>query len=84
MIDALRQPASSYINGRFVPIEGNDLVSTDPADPDRIIWQGSPQPAHVDDAISAARAALDGWSSRTVEQRAEFLRRWQEVVGENV
>jgi len=84
VIDALRQPASSYINGRFVPIEGNDLVSTDPADPDRIIWQGSPQPAHVDDAISAARAALDDWSSRTVEQRAEFLRRWQEVVGENV
>ncbi len=66
MIDALRQPASSYINGRFVPIEGDDLVSTDPADPDRIVWQGSPPLGHVDDAISAARAALDDWSCRTV------------------
>ncbi len=47
MIDALKHPPSSYINGRFVPIEGDALVSTDPARPDRVVWQGSPPVEHV-------------------------------------
>ncbi len=82
MIDALKHPPSSYINGRFVPIEGDALVSTDPARPDRVVWQGSPPVEHVDEAIRAARAALPEWSGRSVEERAEYLRRWRDAVTE--
>ena len=82
MIDALKHPASSYINGRFVPVAGDQLVSTDPTDPDRVVWQGSPPLQHVDEAIGAARAALDDWSSRSFEQRVEIVQRWRTVVTE--
>ena len=83
MIDALRHAPASYINGRFLPVEGDELVSTDPADPDRLLWRGSPTLDHVDEAIGAARAALDDWSGRPFEQRVEVLRRWQAVVTEH-
>ena len=80
MIDLLKHPPSSYINGRFEPIPGDDLVSTDPTEPDRIIWQGSPSVDHVDQAIQAARRALDEWSARPMNDRADMLRRWQQIV----
>ena len=80
MTEALHHPPSSYIDGRFVAIEGDGLVSTDPALPDRIIWQGSPPLEHVDEAIEAARRAFDEWSGRTLQERASVLKRWQEVV----
>ncbi|MCZ6445512.1 MAG: aldehyde dehydrogenase family protein, partial [Planctomycetota bacterium] len=60
MIDLLKHPPSSYINGRFEPIPGDDLVSTDPTEPDRIIWQGSPSVDHVDEAIEQANATNYG------------------------
>ncbi len=82
MIDALRHPPSSYINGRFLAVAGDQLVSTDPADPDQVLWRGSPPLDHVDEAISAAREALDDWSARTFEQRVEVVQRWRTVVTE--
>ena len=83
MIDALRHPPSSYINGRFVSIPGNDLTTHDPSDPTRVIWQGSPSLAHVDDAIAAARGAAEEWSARPMEDRIAVLNRWQAVVTEH-
>ena len=83
MIDALRHPPASYINGRFVPIPGDGLTTHDPSDPERVIWQGSPSLDHVDDAIAAARAAADEWSSRPIEDRIAVLKRWQAVVTEH-
>ena len=83
MIDALRHPPASYIDGRFVPIPGDDLTTYDPSDPDRVIWQGSPSLDHVDDAIAAARAAADDWSARPIEDRIALLKRWQAVVTEH-
>ncbi len=83
MIDALRHPPSSYINGRFVPIPGDDLTTRDPSDPERVIWQGSPSVDHVDEAIAAARGAADEWSARPMEDRIAVLNRWQAVVTEH-
>ncbi len=60
MIDLLKHPPGSYIKGRFEPIPGDDLVSTDPTEPDRIIWQGSPAVDHVDQAIEQANATNYG------------------------
>ncbi len=80
MTGALEHPPSSYINGRFVPVEGDALVSTDPARPDRVVWSGSPPPEHLDQAVGAARAALADWFARSIDERAEVLRGWQKAV----
>lgn len=79
----LKHPPSSYVDGHFLPVAGDVLVSEDPADPSRIIWQGAPPPEVLDDAIAAARRALDDWSSLSFADRAAFLRRWQQGVKDN-
>ncbi len=76
----LRELPGNLVDGRFLPIEGDGLVSTNPARPDEVLWSGSPTEEHVDLAVHAARQALEEWSQRSREQRAEVLRRWQDVV----
>ncbi|MCH2153939.1 MAG: hypothetical protein MK089_11430, partial [Phycisphaerales bacterium] len=63
------------IGGKHRPLEGDLLVSTDPAYPDRVIWSGNPSLAHVDEATVAARAAFGPWAALSMEERAEHLRR---------
>jgi succinylglutamic semialdehyde dehydrogenase len=72
--------ACDYIGGRFVPIRGDGVVSRNPASPEEVIWRGGPRPAHVDEAIAAARRALPAWSAQPLEQRAACLQRWREVT----
>lgn len=74
---------ASYINGRLIELEGDELISTDPAQPDRVIWRGTQPPDHLDRAIAAAREALPGWAALPMEQRVEFAKRWHEAVTEN-
>ncbi|MEE8155947.1 MAG: aldehyde dehydrogenase family protein [Phycisphaerales bacterium] len=80
MTDALANPPSDYVGGRFLPIEGDSIVSTNPAEPPQVIWQGQPVLEHADDAIRAARQALPEWSGASFDERVEALRRWQQVV----
>jgi succinylglutamic semialdehyde dehydrogenase len=77
---SLQHAPSNFIAGQWHSIGGDTIVSTNPANPDEIIWQGTPNPAHVDDAVQAARQALPGWAALSLEQRVEHLRRWQEVA----
>ena len=79
----LAGPPAVYINGRFDPLEGSELISTDPARPDHVVWQGTQQPEHLDEAIAAARAALPAWSARPIQERADVLQRWREAVIDN-
>jgi succinylglutamic semialdehyde dehydrogenase len=79
----LAHPPSDFIGGRFVPLTGDRMTSRDPADPARIIWQGSPQRSHVDDAVEAARRALPAWASLSFEERVEYMKRWKAVTGAN-
>lgn len=83
MTGVFSKPPSTYINGRFIPIEGDELVSTDPAQPDRVMWQGTQPADHLDQAIAAARAALPEWSRRSLEERAEIIQRWGQAVIDN-
>lgn len=76
----LSHPAGDYIDGRFLPIPGNTVVSRNPAQPEEIIWSGAPDPAHVDQAVAAARAALPAWSALPREKRMEALLRWKNVT----
>ncbi|MBG80108.1 MAG: N-succinylglutamate 5-semialdehyde dehydrogenase [Phycisphaerae bacterium] len=72
------------IGGKHRPIEGDSLVSTDPAYPDRVMWSGNPSLAHVDEATVAARAAFGPWAALSMEERAEHLRRWRDVTRSHV
>lgn len=80
MTDALQHPASNYIDGRFVAIPGDGLVSTNPAAPDQVVWSATPNAANVDEAVAAARRALPGWSALPMESRAKLLQRWKEIT----
>ncbi|MEE9130486.1 MAG: aldehyde dehydrogenase family protein [Phycisphaerales bacterium] len=80
MTDALAHPPSDYVGGRFLPIEGDSIVSTNPAEPQHVIWQGQPVLEHADDAVREARQALPEWSGASFEKRVEALRRWQQVL----
>ncbi|GAB4386767.1 MAG: succinylglutamate-semialdehyde dehydrogenase [Phycisphaerales bacterium] len=71
----LREP-SNLIAGKWIPIPGQTIVSTDPAHPDRIIWQGAASIDHVDAAVAAARAAHPAWARATMDERAAVLRRY--------
>ncbi len=80
MTDSLVHPPSDYVGGQFLPIEGDDVVSTNPAQPQQIIWQGTPDLNHIDAAVDAARQALPQWSRISIDERVAGLRRWQQVV----
>lgn len=76
--------ANDVIDGVLCPIAGEELLSTDPARPDDVIWSGTPCPSHIDDAVAAAQQAFRGWSALSIEQRAEYLRRWRDVTAAHV
>lgn len=71
----------NYINGEWLPIDGDAIASRDPAQPDRVIWSGGPDPAHVNVAVQAAREAMPAWAALSLDERAEFLKRWKDVTG---
>ncbi|MCH2132275.1 MAG: aldehyde dehydrogenase family protein [Phycisphaerales bacterium] len=72
------------IGGSTRSIPGDELVSIDPAYPDRVLWSGSPVVGHIDEAVVAARAAFGEWASCSIEDRADFLRRWRDVTAAHV
>jgi succinylglutamic semialdehyde dehydrogenase len=78
--EALNHPPSDYVDGRFVAVPGDAVVSRDPAFPDRVIWRGGPVAGHVGEAVAAARRALPAWAGRAADERVALLRRWQEVT----
>ncbi|MHC4909198.1 MAG: aldehyde dehydrogenase family protein [Planctomycetota bacterium] len=79
----LRDPPGNVIGGRFIATPGDAIVSCDPADPERVIWSGTPVTGHADEAVQAARSALPAWSSRPFDERVAALRSWQAVTRAN-
>jgi RHH-type proline utilization regulon transcriptional repressor/proline dehydrogenase/delta 1-pyrroline-5-carboxylate dehydrogenase len=56
--------------------DGDELVSTDPAAPQRVVAvAASATPAEADAAVAAARAAFPGWAATPAEDRAAALLR---------
>jgi RHH-type proline utilization regulon transcriptional repressor/proline dehydrogenase/delta 1-pyrroline-5-carboxylate dehydrogenase len=54
--------------------DGEELVSTDPGAPDRVVAvAASATPAEADAAVAAAAAAFPAWSARPARQRAAIL-----------
>ncbi len=54
--------------------QGDELPSTDPGDPDRLVASAAvATPADVDAAVAAAQAGLERWSARPATERAAAL-----------
>ena len=81
---SLSHPPANLIGGRWVPIEGDSLVSTNPARPDEIVWSGSPDVRAVDEAVASARTAFGQWSAWPRERRFDALGRYRDLCAARV
>lgn len=75
-----RTTGAVYAGDTFTPIAGDSIISTNPADSSDVVWTGTPDPAFIDLAVHAARAALPSWSGLSMDDRITCLRRWQDVT----
>jgi succinylglutamic semialdehyde dehydrogenase len=72
--------AANLIGGAWRSIAGTALRSHNPANPDEVVWCGTPAVDHVDEAVAAARTAHPAWAATPIETRIEALRRFQAIV----
>ena len=72
-----------FIAGAWLAGEGKPFSTVNPAD-NTPLWSGNAaSAAQVDAAVHAARAALPGWATRPLDERASFARRFAELVLEH-
>jgi RHH-type proline utilization regulon transcriptional repressor/proline dehydrogenase/delta 1-pyrroline-5-carboxylate dehydrogenase len=63
--------------------EGDELASTDPGNPDRVVaLSAQATPADVDAAVAAGRRGFERWAARSATERAGVLRRAAEIMRE--
>ena len=80
---AMDNKDKNYIGGRRVDGKGAAFTSENPATGE-IIWQGNhTSPEQVGEAFDAAKAAYKPWRKLSLEERAEYLRKYASVVEEN-
>lgn len=69
-----------YINGQWVaPATPNDFAVIDPSTEEQCAVISLGGQADTDAAVAAARAAFDGWSQTSKEERTALLRRLLEI-----
>ncbi|AXI53209.1 3-succinoylsemialdehyde-pyridine dehydrogenase (plasmid) [Pseudoseohaeicola sp. NH-UV-7] len=69
-----------YINGAWVaPAKANDFFVIDPSTEEKCAVISLGDQADTDAAVAAARAAFEGWSQTTLDERVALLRRLGEV-----
>jgi succinylglutamic semialdehyde dehydrogenase len=74
------QSPCNLVGGARLPIPGDSLVVTDPAEPARIVYSAAPRTDHVAQAVDAARRALPVWSALPRERRFAVLRRYAAIA----
>ena len=79
MSPLLAHGPSNLLEGRWVPLPGDAITSRNPTRPAEIVWQGSPDPVHADEAVAAARRALPAWAALPAERRFAALRRFRDL-----
>lgn len=79
MHDAPLLEAADIIGGQLVPLSGHQIVSTNPARPADIVWQGTPVLDHVEHAVEAAATARAVWARFPVERRHAGLLRFRDL-----
>ncbi len=75
VIDFLRKPKQLLIGGKWVPAKsGKTFETINPANEEILALAAEGDKADVDEAVKAARKALDGkWSTISPHQRANYL-----------
>ena len=72
------------INGELVPARSRATIDVlDPSDGSLIARVARGGAADVDDAVSAAQAALPAWRDTSPAERGELLHRWAELADEH-
>jgi aldehyde dehydrogenase (NAD+) len=79
MTEMIREPAL-YIDGKWVPGGGGEAEVEDPTTEQVTGLATRASGVEVEQAVSAARAAFDGWAGTAVEERVAFLRRLHAVI----
>jgi succinylglutamic semialdehyde dehydrogenase len=71
-----------YIDGKWRPGHGPELVSTDPATGEVVWREATASATDVAGAVAGARRAFPEWADRPREERIAILRRYKEVLVE--
>jgi len=72
-----------YINGTWANAAGAEFASLNPATGETV-WRGNAANASdIDNAISAARAALGDWSARPLSERIDILERFAQLLDDH-
>jgi succinate-semialdehyde dehydrogenase/glutarate-semialdehyde dehydrogenase len=76
---------NAFINGQWTAADdGSTLDVLNPADGSLVGRVARCGKAETLRAVSAAESALKGWKAQTAKQRASILRRWYELMLENI
>mgnify|MGYP003662768821 CR=1 FL=1 len=69
-----------YINGKWVaPAKANDLAVIDPSTEEQCAVISLGSEADTNAAVAAARAAFDGWSQTSKEERTKLIKKLLEI-----
>src|SRR5271167_2693611 len=82
VIDFLRKPKQLLIGGKWVPAKsGKTFETINPANEEILALAAEGDKADVDEAVKAARRALDGkWSTISPHQRANYLLKIADLI----
>jgi len=74
-----------YINGEFTNPSGENSIDTvNPSQTDQVVSSfRSASTEEIEKAIASATEALDGWRKKIPQDRVEYLKRLQTLLGEN-
>lgn len=77
---SLTQEPANLVGSEWLSVPGQAIVSRNPARPDEVVFAAGSEPAHLDLAIAAARAALPVWARWSRERRFAVLQRYKSIV----
>jgi acyl-CoA reductase-like NAD-dependent aldehyde dehydrogenase/4-aminobutyrate aminotransferase-like enzyme/GNAT superfamily N-acetyltransferase len=72
-----------YVDGRFLPPEGELLSSTNPAHGERVVFTTGSNPERVGHAVEAARRAQPAWNALGLARRFEALAHFRSSIEAN-
>ena len=69
-----------FIDGRFVPAKGGILHSTNPTDPNEVVYETKVSLEHIEMAVDAATKANEPWARLGRHERFEIMKRFRECL----
>ncbi len=76
-------PGAHYVDGRWLDSGPRDIVSTNPADLDRVIGTFCDGVQIVDDAVAAAARHQRGWATAVLSERIEVVRAFGRALADD-